>query len=302
MTENYQLIWSEDELRKFYDLFFADYTGDQVAVIIMMSRRKYDASADNEIGFMNRYLLYPNNSPADSDGKEDGVFKGADRFIHQLRLLEVKQGTLVSKRGHPVSQKSLVVYTTLNPKSALRGWMRTNELLMEALIKDIYSGDGLSHDNARFIRKLESRRITETTKCVSEKRYLDLDVDSKEYPYLDYVMYVIRDVMGFIPEIGAKTGFKETAIIETRGGYHVVLDKHKMSKPMNRILWESIQAKSFEYAGKTWPNTYVEDNVDGKPVTKTWISVIADTQVPTPGTIQGGYNVHIKDFTDMQKK
>lgn len=287
MTDgNYQLIWSENELRKFYDLFFSDYTGDQVAVIIMMSRRKYDPAADNEIGFMNRYLLYPNNKPVNVDGKEDGVFKGADRFIHQLRLLEVKQGTLVSKRGHPVSQKSLVVYTTLNPKSALRGWMRTNEQLMETLVKDVYSGGGLSHDNARFIRKLESRRITETTKCVSEKRYLDLDVDSKEYPYLDYVMHVIRTVMGI----------QETAIIETRGGYHVVLDKRNMSKTMNRILWENIQGKTFEFAGKTWLNTYIEDNVEGKSVSKTWISVIADTQVPTPGTIQGGYNVHIMDY------
>lgn len=271
ITKNYQIIWSEEQVEKFADLFFTDYIDDQVAVIQLMSRRKYDPENSESLGHhtvLKRHILHPDN-----------------KLLQKLRQLEVPYGTFVGKNGEkPITQQSLVVYTSLNPKSMLQGWIRTNNELMDAIVRDIYTTkSGLSTENARLVHKLESKLASSICKNISEKRYLDIDVDSKEYPYLDYVLHTIRKEIG-IPE---------KAIIETRGGYHVIVDKRMMDKNASRKLWEAIQCKEFDYQGSKYPTTFMATNFSGESVKQTWISMIADTQVPTPGTIQGGFQVKL---------
>jgi hypothetical protein len=208
-----------------------------------------------------------------------------EQFLRQLMCLESPVGSYVvesaeeGKLGEiPVPVGSTAVYMSLNPKNMLTGWNLTVGQVNDfyrSVVERNFGGTNLD------VSKLESVFRSNVHKSTAEKIYVDLDVDTKEETQLCQVKDILRPIVAAID-----------AIIETRGGYHVVLRKAGI-KAHHKALYEFSKKATFPGTAR-----------DGKTVTKHWFSLASedgDAQVPVPGTLQGGFKVRFVDVEAFMK-
>jgi hypothetical protein len=79
-------------------------------------------------------------------------------------------------------------------------------------------------------------------------------------------------------------------VVETHGGYHVVMDNIFLPKSEKSKLWKEFNKPEYKFEGT---------DVRGKKITKSYVDVRSDPSPPIPGTIQGGFNVRFIDWTEF---
>lgn len=273
---SYKIVYDKAEVIKFFNLFFSDLNEDPMFVqfLYLASRRKYDTEMKLHEGtcFERKIVKYAD----------------ADYFYRLIKGYEVPLGTYTQRDGTPVSQKALVLYCTLNPRSMLKGWFALSSKMgkqIENYVKNPARSASAPRSGAeekvKFFKNLNSELKSCVHASVGEKRYVEIDVDTKEPEMLGKVISFLS-AEHFLEDI--------MATIETRGGYHIIFKNDQLGKEKKSKLWKEFKKDEYSFQGY---------DVNGKPIKKWYAEIRSDAIEPVPGTIQGGFEVKFVDILSI---
>lgn len=222
---NYKIIQDEAELQKFINML-PENTPDETFYVCLFARKKYapDSGLIADKSQLKRFVATK------------------DMIIDKIRQLEVAYGAYTfGKEKLPVPHLSMALYITPNPRSYRKAGAKVAKDLFDRLLK----GETVN-PRAASMNALQ-------TEC-SRKIWYDFEVDSK-YWTCDMIEEHITFACGI---------YAESMIVETRGGYHVMIELDTI-KPAYK---------------KTWYNKMMEiPDIDMK----------GDLLLPVPGCCQGGF-------------
>lgn len=253
MDNNYHnFIGDESQIREFYRQHIGKYQNQNYYsfIIIPIARRKYWS------------LL--STSQENMGTKIFSSQKDEDRFVNELRLYEVKCGLYKDKKDQIIPSEALAFYITANPMNEMKAFFAMQREVSEKLEIMLTTDKGQNSD------KKEPNMISLYKKCLhkcDENFYKKLDVDTKDPEKIESLKIFLRDAM-----------IKPELVIETRGGYHVLLNKSTTHKN-NEKLYRFIE-KANSILG-------IEDK---------WIAIERNPLLIIPGTYQGGFLARIVNF------
>lgn len=224
---NYKIVANEEKLQEFID-FLPDLGEDQKFYISLICRKKY--------------FVGENKVKAD----KGQLFSGTatkQNLINKLRRLEVAVG-VYKFEDTPCPQEALAMYITPTPRDLIKATKQAAKQFIDLVF----------NNNHGFNPHRESLSCIQRARCQKDKTskyFLDFDFDFEELPdILTNPSFINKDAITWI---------------KTRGGWHALVDYHKIEKP--------------------FLNTFVlgfkncNSDVDG------------DCLLPIPGTYQGGKEV-----------
>lgn len=164
-----------------------------------------------------------------------------ERLYDKISQLEIPLGRYKQKQLE-VPQEALALYITINPRNMYKASINTMVKLANCIRDQSVSMN--PHQEA----------LSEIQKSKSRTCYIDFDIDNKISIYelkLTIQKYV---------------NFNSVSIIETRGGYHVLIDPTKVYKEFKNTFYQNL-SKLSDQSG--------------------------DLMIPVPGTYQGGFTPKI---------
>ena len=176
------------------------------------------------------------------------TFSSREEFIRSVLTLEVPLAAYTdSSSGRPVPSSAVVIYCWLHPRNMWHAFVQ------------------LSHTLLQTCNRVHQNLCELATDCIHHasrlgQLYWELDVDAKPATLLWEFLRSHPDISTLL-----------VAVIETRGGYHVVF--HHLSDREKRTLHEFCTQH------------------------EQWITLIRDPAPPVPGTLQGGFGVKFIDWT-----
>lgn len=165
-----------------------------------------------------------------------------DRLLTKIRQLSCPVGSYIQDNNpdHTVPQEALALYISPNPRNL---WKATTGSLVK-----------LAHmiQTANKNANPHSEVMSEIQRTCSRKVWVTFDVDTKD----EGVIPLVNDAVG---DINARL------ILETRGGYHVLVSPDKVPDTHRKSWHKKIAAIS---------------------------DITGDSMIPVPGTYQGGFTPH----------
>lgn len=233
--ENYKVIADQDLLNNFIADFLPELEPGECYYVCLFARSKYtkNEQGENEI---------PHLKSDKSQLKRFTITRKSDLVI-RLRQLEVKYGAYTTKTGEAVPQRSLAVYISPTPRS-----MRNAAITLGKKIFDlIQGGPGFN---------LHQEALSCIQKSKSKTRFIDFDIDTKDFNLFDVVSRVERVI-----------GSEALQVLETRGGYHFMIEVSKVNSSL----------KNWHGAVTGVLQNYLDETSN------------PDAMIPVPGTSQGGF-------------
>jgi len=222
---NYEIIKNPDLLKAFIN-WLPELGEDEIYYLALFARKKYSP----ELKFTKTDKTQLKRFTSDKQ-----------RLFSKIKQLECELGSYELK-GTPAPQESLALYVTVNPrsqKSASRGLL----IKLAQLVGEPYNGHNLHQEALSLIQKSKS-----------DTRWVDFDLDCPKGTGL-----VMRMKIMLTDSVGVEA-FK---IIETRGGYHILVNPKKVTNS-NKIWHKQIRSE-FE------------------------CDVVGDNMIPVIGCTQGGF-------------
>ena len=161
-------------------------------------------------------------------------------IIHKLKQLEIPMGSYTTL-GEPIPQEALAVYIMPSPRSLRKAAGLLSKKIIDMFLKD---------ENYN----IQSEALTCIQKSSGSAPLLDFDIDTKDFDVKIFQKFLNTD------------GYQ---IIETRGGYHILVDPAKQEK----TWWHNIHKAAYLAGVK--------------------IDQSGDQLLPIPGTFQGGFTPKI---------
>jgi hypothetical protein len=162
-------------------------------------------------------------------------------IVKKIKQLEVEYG-LYDLNGRVVPQESLVIYIHPNPRSQLKAARHLMRKLTD-IICDNSKGFNVYQESLSALQKSKSKGY-----------FIDFDIDA------DKSTFDVETIYKYINK-------DAVTLIETKGGYHVLIEVKKIAEEYKKTFYQDLSKFS---------------DVEG------------DCFIPIPGTIQGGFNVVIK--------
>ena len=156
-----------------------------------------------------------------------------------------------------IPKRTMAIYGSIQPHDGMAA--------MKQLVHDYIDYQYSHSPDVKFVPLSRLQRSIHISPCRNRTKIMDLDVDSKEPRHLNMLVEFLKR-MDLVSEI--------LFVIETRGGFHVLIQKCNM--------------------GKNFPAL---ENFFKRNDIKDWCSIASkDNVVPIPGTVQGGFNVTMWDL------
>ena len=226
---NYQIITDENLLDEFISSFLKPCSPDETYYCCLFARSKYAKNEDGSNKFPH----------IKTDKNQLKRFLATPNTLKlKIKQLEVPFGAYITKDGEPIPQEALALYITPNRRSQKKAMFK----LMKRLI-DIQECNGQGFN-------INAEAISAVQKSKSKTDWVDFDIDSKDID--------ISSIENVLP-LGT---YK---ILETRGGYHIMIDRDKVKKSNAPKNWYILLGQMFE------------------------IDQSGDNMIPMVGTYQGGF-------------
>lgn len=228
MQNTYEIIKDETELKKFID-FLPELKDGEKFMVALFARNKFGKTP---------------GLTADKAQLKRFTSNKYD-LIRKLKQLEVKIGAYTTG-DITINQESLVVYITPNPRDMHKSGLKT---ILE-LTKFMVEGRTIFNPQSVALNMIQ---VTSTKKI-----YFDLDIDiqpNKLFSEEDLKLWLVDKINA--DAIGS--------IIKTRGGFHILINLHEISK---------------EFSSK-WFNNFANGKNEFIDVTMN-----GDNMIPMPGCVQ----------------
>lgn len=252
-TNYHTFIGDEAQIREFYRLHILPYKEIPYTnfIIIPIARRKYWTPLATSQENMSTKIFSP------SDGE--------DRFVNELKRYEVRCGLYVDSKGQMIPSEAMAFYLTVNTMNELKAYFLMQQEVskkLEILLlskgdrgeKNEDKGNKLGHISSIFKSCLHKS---------DNKEFLKLDVDTKDADKIESLKTFLKE-----------HSIEPHLVVETRGGYHVLLKKSMIGKHHEKL---------FRYVNETSEKG-------------SWITIEKNALVAIPGTFQGGFLVKLFKF------
>lgn len=166
-----------------------------------------------------------------------------DRIVQKIRQMEVAYGAYTKPDGTPIEQETLAVYISPNPRCLHKASLNYAKDMMSRLAQN----QPVGNPRAKSMNAIQN--------SCNNKVYFDVDIDEKDYG-------LVEDVINF-------TGDADNIIVETRGGYHVLVNTSTIPDRPKKTWYQAV-------------HTLLRNNTLGE--------LNGDGLVPVPGTMQGGFS------------
>lgn len=220
---NYQVILDENILKDFIR-WLPDLKTNEHFYVCLLARRKYCKDI--------KYIKTDQSQLVRIACRKERIF-------YKIKQMECPLGSYRQPQDESeIPQDALAVYINPNPrclvKSTLEGLLNFTKRVVNSQFNNF-----LPHQEIySCIQRSCARRV-----------FSSFDIDSKENNTLDKVKEAL-------------IGIENYKIIETRGGYHVLVDLHSIKKEVKNTWFKKVAAFS---------------------------DMVGDKLIPIPGTFQGGW-------------
>lgn len=234
---NYKVITDEQMLKEFIQ-WLPELKETEKYYLCLFARSKYTKDADGNNGIAHIKSDKAQLKRFVSDKK---------RMFEKIKQLEVEEGSYF-QRTTPIPQESLALYITVNPRDM---WKATFNSMIK-LAQCIRDQNLLLNPHQEVMSEIQRTKGT--------TYYIDFDVDVKE-----------ADTFSKIKNLTDQLFDGPVSILETRGGYHVLVqpDKAKLEQKSNWYKVLSIGLGADQ---------------------------VGDCMIPVPGTYQGGFTPHFVTY------
>lgn len=270
---HHELIWDPNMVREFDEVLNVDLGRDRVRVTVLLARAKYLSQEDSKLvshaHLKNLHLTRR-------------LVRQRGDLLQTLRHYEVPLDafTCTSKDGQthvPVPPGCTALYLTVRARSCLLAYKNFQAAMTSLCIEALSNGDSKLAMEAMTRVESEFKGAVHRAVSLDAPHMLDFDVDTKDPALLESLGQLLFDC-------GAED--KLLAIVETRGGFHVLVNKTTVADVLPRI---------HEFCRNS---VFADKDRNGKSISKHWVSISGDGMVPVPGTLQGGFRVKMlpKEF------
>lgn len=160
-----------------------------------------------------------------------------EHIISKLKQMECEIGAYQQK-DVTVPQEALAVYITPNPRSFKKAAVQSLKKLADLVTRE-YNGYNPHQEIMSEIQKAKSRTV-----------FFDLDLDGV-------------DINKVLDHVEGKINISCLHFLQTRGGYHVLIEIDKIEDQYKRTWYKNLVTKTVDIAG--------------------------DNLIPIPGCYQGGF-------------
>jgi hypothetical protein len=234
---NYEIIKDDVKLREFIE-WLPELQQAEKYYLCLFARSKYTKDAEGNNGL-------PHIKSDKAQLKR--LVSDKVRMYDKIRQLQCEVGAY-TQNDTPVPQEALALYITVNPRNL---WKATHNSLVK-LATCIRDNNTFNNPHAEVMSEIQR------TKSRTEYVVFDIDYKGETSSYKDFLAEWVSD------RVGNHTCFK---IIETRGGYHVLVKPDAVHPDYEKTWYQAI-AK----------NQYIDQK--------------GDMMIPVVGCTQGNFIPH----------
>ena len=202
MTENYSLIKDEEETKRFIEKVLQPLKDDEVYITVLTARKKYCPTISSSMEVVSRDIIR-NNDP--------------NKILRKLKKMSIVEGLYTDKNEDIIPNEAFALYILPEPRSMLKAYADFNENTNKWLYDSLKS----ENKNLELYRKLDTKLFSSIHRSKSKSNYFIIDIDKKDEILLKNVFYYIS-----AKEYGDQN---VQWISETRGGYHIILNRNNES-------------------------------------------------------------------------
>lgn len=245
----FNLVYDINEIEKFHSFMHPLQPGE--AYFVSMSARDKYLTAEERIQFsLGRSEMFGRKIVKDPSFAD---------YLRVVRSMEVNDGGYTTRNGLSIPHKCAVIYANINASSGIKALHEFNKRTNDLMLEMIHNKDAIKH-----YASLDSILMNCYQRQRGTNHLLDVDFDvlkdADGYAFLETFIDILkqRDV-----------AYK---VIETHGGFHVLLVRNTLKFNYNIILDELNKS-----AKQLFEKAEIVKNVND--------------MIPLPGTMQAGFPV-----------
>lgn len=222
MSENYSLIKNEEETKHFIEKVLKPLNNDEVYIVVLTVRKKYCPTISSSLEVVSRDIIRNNDT---------------NKIMRKLKKMSIVEGLYTDKNEDIIPNEAFALYILPEPRSMLKAYKEFNININEWICQDLLSDE----KNLELYRKLDLKLFSAIHKSKSKSKYFIIDIDKKDKTLLNNILYLVTN-KDFDTDENIKDVYKNYIqfISETRGGYHVILNRNEET---GKIIHEIMKRK-----------------------------------------------------------
>lgn len=282
----YEVIWSEDELKKFYDTVLArkPLLRNEVRYVSLSVRNKYLTEDERKHYQCGRSEMF---------GKQVVRHDEWSAFLQAVRRYECNVEGYLTKSKVPYPPHAMVCYVNINPCDALKTLNEMNASIDEhkdALVYAAIRNSKVGIDEAFYkLRKVEDTMISLYARNFGTKTWIDFDFDVDP----EHALSVASLMDAFLD----KTSNPVRVWVKTKGGVHLLFLAENLKFDPFLICHAGYIATWATLTGTPFTESRKDEIV--KLASELEIVMNGNAMTPCPGTIQAGHKVRIVEKPEL---
>lgn len=243
-------IVNEIAMEEFYNKVLPELKPNETHFVALFARSKYAKEKCFQDESLEKKIITGN--------------KNFRKFLKSIKEMEALIELKTDRKNQTIPKNCIVCYVKINPSSGLHAVQNFIKDMNDMLVSAIYDKSYLE-----FINKAVGNLKTKFQTSSGTRHYIDIDIDVSNMKHDNDIKIELKSFFKKLDDESIKY-----YIIETKNGYHVLLNKKTC---------------------KTNYNIFIEDlNSSLKYIDKTFVSIINKNEtIPLVGTTQDDFEIKL---------
>ncbi len=230
MSENYSLIKNEEETKHFIEKVLQPLNNDEVYIVVLTARKKYCPTISSSLEVVSRDIIRNNDT---------------NKIMRKLKKMSIVEGLYTDKNEDIIPNEAFALYILPEPRSMLKAYMEFTKNINEWNYENLVKSNTVEDSNLELYRKLDLKLFSAIHKSRSRSKYFIIDIDKKDETLLKNIVYFVKKDE-HKEDLGIPYISNIAWISETRGGYHVILNRNEETgKAIHEIMKRKFEFVEF---------------------------------------------------------
>lgn len=259
-----KIIGDINELKWFFDNIMPPLLPSEVYFLSLSARNKYLTEDERKSLELGRTEMFQKTIVRE---------RSWERLKRTLRKMECDEEGYTTKNNSPIPSKCIVCYLNINPSDTLKALNEFNKVINEYMfelsriaLKKLDSGNIMNRLN-----KVDNNMLTAYQQATGTRYWIDIDCDVNK----EFKIYESEKFKTFMIDNMKITRYY---FIDTKSGYHIIIDKTQLKNDPNKIV-EELTKEYIDFT-KGLDNDYE-------------IILNKNNMIPMPGTLQADHIVRV---------